>query len=69
LDERIGQRQRMERIDENRVVHTSLHRVQYQGIADTIVQLIRRGTRGLIGPHGRLGQKSNVAESALERGQ
>jgi len=49
LDERIGQHQKMEWACGRGVVQTSFFGVQYQGIANTIVQLLRRNAAGLIG--------------------
>ena len=50
LDERIDYHQSMDWTYGHRVVRTLFHGVQYQGIANTIVQLIRRSTSGVIAP-------------------
>jgi hypothetical protein len=50
LDERIDYHQSMDCTYGHRVVRTLFHGAQYQGIANTIVQLIRRSTSGLIAP-------------------
>jgi hypothetical protein len=50
LDERIDQHQSMDWTYGDRVVRTSFHGAPYQGIANTIVQLICRSTSGVIAP-------------------
>jgi len=50
LDERIDHHQSTDRTYGHRVVRALFHTTQYQGIANTIVQLIRRGTWGVIAP-------------------
>ena len=48
LDERIDYHQSMDWTYGRRVMRTPFHGAQYKGIANTIVQLIRRPTSGLI---------------------
>ena len=66
LDERIGYRQSLECAIGHEVVRASLHRAQYQGIADTIVQLIRRSTSGVITPSQRIGARADSARTSSE---
>ncbi len=50
LDERIDYHQSIDWTYGHRVVRTLFQGAQYQGIANTIVQLIRRSASGVVAP-------------------
>jgi hypothetical protein len=65
LDERIDHHQSMDWTYGHRVVRALFHGAPYQGIANTIVQLIRPSTSGVILHRGRFGWASDTVKNRL----